>query len=1315
MREETLQDPIVGVSKRGAFKFVNDNFYVSCLDGTSLEEFGFVSVSSMTEIIMRVSRGKSDCYGQNGQIVAPYAYLKQTATKENITSLFKSWGLADHLVLIISGKPAELDCSWVEFVFSIPRMAKEYDGQIVCFIVGDVLADALDYTQTGVQVVHVIPSVDHIDFEGDINVFEMSKGEKCSNTSRCTHYLFSEMSDSDIEAMICDDRPSVSILGDKNTVSITCKLDNSKTVFTCPITKMDSQVKLFLTIIGAFPVKIQDIIGVNITQGHKDILQIGTILSDSKLNCLDQLPNYFVQEGTSTVLPPLVSRWLPQGNSLVIISLNNQQTNMKNVHDLMVRINEEISGIIFLLVDPHALLLAKRLLSEEQNIEKVKEIAKRTVAITSVRAVKEAGIHWDISANQRCKVQTFPAPSRNSYVGIFHISYEEIEGATIDLYLSKMLNSEASQVMRILFVEDEEACSIVHSNTDDTGEYITMEYKSHIIPTSMCLADMILSSLIPEYITFHDAPALVKIMDKWDVTSSKYFKDSTLMKMARFMISRISDQPDETTHTTLDSNRRSSRAAHQVHPYKVWVPCIIKQLIAVKEKLQSADVVSLVSSAILTYIRIKTSENSSIPLKHPRACFKPTYKYKEQTYDKLIAEILKSSDAFWNIGIILCHQGRTTELRTYFTFSHNSLVSYLLYSVGVLKHEMDQSLGEGMAYQNREAHLRISDCVTDLEELAKDIVQNSFEIDERLSTTLFKSEAKDITGNVLSLALMIKAKPFLSSPACRKSIYAIWWSGHARTSWIKILLLVCVPFYQLCYQADIKNGSDPNVCEDNCKTIDSYESTSNLTKSFKPSFSNCIYKVPAVKCLFHFFSYIGFLVAFILMVLTGLEKAIDPIEYVVLVWVVSLVAQETKQIKSIVARNPNSGTITALWKFYITDFWNVLDNLMFFFYFLAFSFRLTAYFMQFPSLLNASQILFTLDVLILFIKFLQFSSVHKEIGPLLIMVTHMCKDMVHFMIILLVTLLGYGVALQSVLHPHTTLSGSAVFRIFQIPYQQLYGEIDIDDILTVTNSSDVVGHESQPGFRNYVGVILADCYLLFTNVLLLSLLIAMFNSSYEKVKAHAQYHNVIHMYGILLEYQDKSFVAPPFTLLVYIYNGLVCLRNYCRRNKVRDNNSSRDIPASQVRTDTVDVYNNKQLNRLLKVITASVNKYSARLHPPAESVGPIAQGANTGLNISSSTVEKIGVLSDNMDTISDNHTRGMKEMKEQMKRHEILLEKAVGKNVNGEITTRAKKHKVSRKSKPKRQHMMNAILEILEVLQERSLEKRVEGSEDICA
>ena len=1235
------------------------------------------------EIIMSVFQGERASNNNRELIQSPYVFLNGT-TKEGFKQLLETWGLADHIVLILSGY---VENHWLEPVISIPRFAKEHNCKMVCIIVGEVFSEVVDYSQIGVPVVYVIPNVGEFEFEGNVNLSKLCIGESNQRISHYTHYVFTEKSATEIESIICEDCASVSICEtNSDTVSVRCPSDSSEEYNYFKVQKditFDQQFisRFYLTIIGAFPHKFKTKFGLDIAKSHRNILQIGPITLDPKHGSPHDIGQYFLQNGIGRTLPlPL----FPQGDSMVIISLENRKkTYLKTIFALMVTVNEKSPEAVFLLVDRHALLFSKRLLPENQQMNKV---AKRVVAITSVRALTDVGIQWNIFLHTECQIQMFPVENRNNYVGTYQISYDDIIDQTIETCQSQMLYNIASKVISIDFPMDEDACEIKRSMRSNIGVETMVEYyKTRGIPTFQCLRDIVMSSLkseqsentftdapaviasmdkweiasnqcfgetrgiptfsVPHIVmsslksvdAFTDAPAVVASMEKWEIASNQYFEDTVLMRIANYMVGMCS-----------------------VKIGKAWartIPCIIKQLIIAKENLKSETVTNQVTEVILQYIRMKTPETSQIFLKHPQAQLEfIVVKGKQLIIDKtLVKSILDSRDALCNIGLVLCHLGRTTELGTIFTFPHKCLMSYLLYCVGILQHEHNQRLEQDTAYTSIHDYQRIDACVRKFEELAQCIVQNCFEINENVVYTLFNSQVEHMNHHVIDLALMINARSVFSTRVCRKILNDRYWKHLAGASWFKILLIVCVPCIESCL-------SKPQMSQNNAKDEEGNKNDEQTCKVSCSKFASpCIkvHDIPAVKCLVHFVSFCAFLILFSLMVLTRLQNDLDGVEYAMLVWVVSSFAEEIHQLILVLVDPYRTNSITYRLRLYLNDIWNVMDICFFAIYYLAFSFRVAATISQNASLLTAAHILFVMDVILMFTSILRFCSMHMKIGPLFIMVQYMCKDMLYFMVLLLVTLLGYGVALQSVLHPHATSSWSLLWPIFQLPYQQLYGEFDIDDILAAPNATDSIGPEQTPGFRNYFGVFLTDCYLLATNILLLNLLIAMFNSSYEKVRENVEYHNNIRMNKVLLEYQGKSILPPPFSIVTYIYRGIQKCKN-------------RKITPSQKNENSMQKNDHKN-NELLTLVGNCVENCLAKCQLLDDHSQTKASNEGGGKTLS----DKLDILNEYHNTLAED----MKVVKNELK----IIQK---RNPN----------------KPKRQEMMDKMNTIHQTLDELKAE-----------
>lgn len=96
--------------------------------------------------------------------------------------------------------------------------------------------------------------------------------------------------------------------------------------------------------------------------------------------------------------------------------------------------------------------------------------------------------------------------------------------------------------------------------------------------------------------------------------------------------------------------------------------------------------------------------------------------------------------------------------------------------------------------------------------------------------------------------------------------------------------------------------------------------------------------------------------------------------------------------------------------------------------------------------------------------------------------------MIYFFIVILNVVFAFGIALQAIMNPNTTFSFLIIFKIFDISYWPVFGQIDVLEKIRDCTSDDNC-EELAPMIFSYV---LLMVYLVFSSVLLINLLIAMF-------------------------------------------------------------------------------------------------------------------------------------------------------------------------------------------------------------------------------
>lgn len=112
------------------------------------------------------------------------------------------------------------------------------------------------------------------------------------------------------------------------------------------------------------------------------------------------------------------------------------------------------------------------------------------------------------------------------------------------------------------------------------------------------------------------------------------------------------------------------------------------------------------------------------------------------------------------------------------------------------------------------------------------------------------------------------------------------------------------------------------------------------------------------------------------------------------------------------------------------------------------------------------------------------------------------KDVFFFLFFLAVWLVAYGVANQALLYSYDPRPTWIFRRVFYRPYMHIFGQIPIHEMDAdkleqgnCTNDAALIEAGEEPclnTFANWLVVILLVIYLLFTNIVLVNLLIAIF-------------------------------------------------------------------------------------------------------------------------------------------------------------------------------------------------------------------------------
>uniref|UniRef100_A0A158P786 Ion_trans domain-containing protein n=1 Tax=Angiostrongylus cantonensis TaxID=6313 RepID=A0A158P786_ANGCA len=131
-------------------------------------------------------------------------------------------------------------------------------------------------------------------------------------------------------------------------------------------------------------------------------------------------------------------------------------------------------------------------------------------------------------------------------------------------------------------------------------------------------------------------------------------------------------------------------------------------------------------------------------------------------------------------------------------------------------------------------------------------------------------------------------------------------------------------------------------------------------------------------------------------------------------------------------------------------------------------------------------------------KVLEYLSAHPLLGPYIQMAAKMVVSMFYIIVLLLVTLMAFGVSRQAITYPHEKWNWLLVRNIFYKPYFMLYGEVYAGEIDTCGDEGDFIcvkgdtfeGTNCVPG--GWIPPVLMTIFLLVANILLINMLIAIF-------------------------------------------------------------------------------------------------------------------------------------------------------------------------------------------------------------------------------
>uniref|UniRef100_A0A3Q4HCC4 Transient receptor potential cation channel subfamily M member 4-like n=1 Tax=Neolamprologus brichardi TaxID=32507 RepID=A0A3Q4HCC4_NEOBR len=466
--------------------------------------------------------------------------------------------------------------------------------------------------------------------------------------------------------------------------------------------------------------------------------------------------------------------------------------------------------------------------------------------------------------------------------------------------------------------------------------------------------------------------------------------------------------------------------------------------------------------------------------------------------------------------------------------------------------------------EETETKLSMKELAQKFENLAHDIFSSCYRSNEHRSFTLLIRKSP-VWGHstCLQMGVSADARLFFSNDGVQSLLSQIWWGDmKSKTEVWKLLLTFFCPI--LCYTDLISFRKQDNQLEEeegipnedgpDQDTNSLYGTTVFSFADIKHQTSVCVpyrppqrpfivsrwcqfWFAPVTSFLGNVLMYFLFLLFFAYVLLADFKppppSGPGAAECVLYFWVFTLVCEEIRQTIFL-------GTMTWRQRFrlYIKDVWNKCDLAAISLFILGLICRMFHLSHEF------GRDMLCLDYMVFTLRLIHIFAIHKQLGPKIIIVGKMIKDIFFFLFFLGVWLMAYGVANQALIYAYDPNPNRIFRRVFYRPYLHIFGQIPVEEMdvgkdwdVPCTHNVTLIESGEEPcrsHESNWLVVILLVVYLLVTNILLINLLIAMFSYTFSKVQEHSDTYWKFQRYNLIVEYHSRPSLAPPFIILSHI-------------------------------------------------------------------------------------------------------------------------------------------------------------------------------------
>ncbi|XP_063714098.1 transient receptor potential cation channel subfamily M member 1-like isoform X1 [Symsagittifera roscoffensis] len=225
-------------------------------------------------------------------------------------------------------------------------------------------------------------------------------------------------------------------------------------------------------------------------------------------------------------------------------------------------------------------------------------------------------------------------------------------------------------------------------------------------------------------------------------------------------------------------------------------------------------------------------------------------------------------------------------------------------------------------------------------------------------------------------------------------------------------------------------------------------------------------------------------------------------------------------------------------RFYLSNKWHIISTVNSLLFIFATTLH-TAYDNADAS--EWTQVLYLLSNVLSYDILLRSCLVWDYVGPYIVMMRQIAKDLLIFLVVVLIFTIGYGISLQSILYSNadSKITWGVIFGILLKPILHVFGENFLDNLSQsgdCDTDSEILFENCQLSFlRPVVGLILFLFYATLVNLMLVNLLIAVFSKTYTQINDNVTlYWNLVFYRSAVKYYSRKNSYPGPIFFVKFV-------------------------------------------------------------------------------------------------------------------------------------------------------------------------------------